>query len=358
MADKNEEVESMQEDEEDEAGSAGDGDEAGSAEEESSGEEIDEAELRAKYGPGLVVTREKRTNAGKRMNALLDDEANDDDFYKTAYGDEIFREDSSEYHSSEDDSEDEFDSDFTTEEEEDEGAEAVAAAAAEAEVVVKEKKEGKKRKNLYVDPLAKKAKRGGPGAGRNVLKQLATSHGFVEKPTVLQASGEQRKSQRAHAVDHRQKIKEREEASSKRRATTKPRVQAPEKKITFQERLAEAAVTERRNLESLSKYQLMEAEKKKTTLRKTAYTGHIITYLSTTRTAADGTRECRNYLTFSDSNHLIRRYFPGANLKPAAAQPTPAAPAAVAPAPSGPTPAGAALTAALVQQDIHVVVPA
>jgi hypothetical protein len=36
------------------------------------------------------------------MNQLLDQEDNDDDFYKNQYGEDVFKESSSEYHSSDD----------------------------------------------------------------------------------------------------------------------------------------------------------------------------------------------------------------------------------------------------------------
>lgn len=53
--------------EEEKAPSGEDNEQEGSDGDEESESEVDEAELRAKYGPGLVVTREKRATAGKRL---------------------------------------------------------------------------------------------------------------------------------------------------------------------------------------------------------------------------------------------------------------------------------------------------
>jgi hypothetical protein len=63
--------------------------------------------------------------------------------------------------------------------------------------------------------------------------------------------------------------------------------------------------TEKYNLESLNKYRVLEAEKKKTVLRRTTYSGPIISFLSTTR-VEKGDKVARNFLTFSDTKNFIR----------------------------------------------------
>ena len=75
---------------------------------------------------------------------------------------------------------------------------------------------------------------------------------------------------------------------------------------SYLNRLIFFKITEKINIESLNKYQIMEAEKKKAVLRKTAYGGPIISYHSTTISNEDGTKESRNFLTFSDTANFFR----------------------------------------------------
>ncbi len=64
--------------------------------------------------------------------------------------------------------------------------------------------------------------------------------------------------------------------------------------------------TEKINMETLNKYRLMEAEKKKTVLRKQTYCGAFVSTLSTTRVLPDGSKEARTFLTFSDLGNYKR----------------------------------------------------
>eukprot|EP00048_Salpingoeca_helianthica_P004297 m.75525 g.75525 ORF g.75525 m.75525 type:complete len:487 (-) comp13136_c2_seq2:259-1719(-) len=321
-----EDVEELEEEEGEDSG-----EEAGEGEEESSGESVDEAELWKKYGPGLVQTRTKRATAGKRMNALLEQEDQDDDFYRTTYGEDIFNESNSEFHSSdeEDESGDACDSDFLTDD--DEPAEADAGAGA-AEAEAQETKA--KKKNVYVDPLKKqkKSKKSSASTARSVLKELETSKGYMPKSTATQ-----RKSARSNTAEAQEKRARRVELVKKPAKVRAEVTRVVVPRMTMEQRLAEALETEKYNLETLNKYRVLEAEKKKTVLRKSTYSGHIITYLSTTRTE-DGAKVARNYLTFSDSKHFIRRHFPGAAIKKPAPAPAPAAQTA-APAEAQPAPA-------------------
>jgi len=124
-----------------------------------------------------------------------------------------------------------------------------------------------------------------------------------------------------------------------RQIADKKRV-ADVRRLTQEELLAEAKITEKINLRSLDAYQKLELEKKKSRVHRQTYSGPVIRYHSVTVPVADelpidpveinvdtdtldgsteppaskqprtSTEKCsRTIITFSDE-HLFRKYFP------------------------------------------------
>ena len=95
----------------------------------------------------------------------------------------------------------------------------------------------------------------------------------------------------------------------------KPKV--PVKKLTQTERLRQAVKTERENTLSLMRFKQKEASKKKAVLRKTTFSGPVIRYHSKCILREDGVKEAHNFLSFTQTEHFLETYFPGAaQLKP------------------------------------------
>lgn len=215
--------------------------------------------------PGLASTREQRKNAGNKMSKLLAEELDEDDFYKTALGG--FEEESGdEEYASEAEESDQVDSDFSI---------------SETDEIVEQddEMEGKRKhkKTLYKEP--KRAM---------VVSEETepTKKAKPQKTTAKTASGsstsssraERRKSSRALTVVSSEMHRKRMEG---KRKVGKKQVSFPQlRRLTQQELLAEAKITEELNVESLKAYRLMEESKKKSKNIKAARTGAMIRFLS------------------------------------------------------------------------------
>ena len=276
---------------------------------------------------GLASTREQRKNAGNKMSKLLADELDEDEFYKTALGG--FEEESGdEEYASEDEESDQVDSDFSISETD--------------EVVDQDEDvEGKKKrkKTLYREPKRSKVTDKG-----TVSKQR-------EKPRVVKtkaaksslSSLERRKSTRALTVESSEMHRKRMEG--KRKAGKKQVKFSQIRRLTQEELLAEAKITEELNIESLKAYQQMEESKKKTKNIKAARTEAMVRFLSVSMPLieADEEREInveddvsenesglhkdqggnsdhvgakcsRNFIIFTDPKTFPGSYFPSKNI--------------------------------------------
>ncbi|XP_077993620.1 vacuolar protein sorting-associated protein 72 homolog [Glandiceps talaboti] len=283
---------------------------------------------------GLAVGRERRFNAGNRMSRLLDEEQDeDDDFYKTTYGGFDEESGDDEYESDEDDSEDMVDSDFS--------------ASEDDEPTSDQEEEGTKRKMRVVTKAYKEPKKASKSAAptrkasepKAKVKPTGTAQpvhvGGPAEPHTKEISLRKSTRQRTQEASLRQK--ERDERSKKLKEMQANRKQPEMRRLTQEELLAEAKVTEELNLASLRAYERLELEKKKNKLQKKAYKGPIIKYHSVTMPLIEelaetsqpsllpeqinvvgngevekpkSNKKCsRNFITFTDED-TFDKYFP------------------------------------------------
>lgn len=279
--------------------------EESSSEEDSSSSDEDHMANVQRPEETLLQGRSRRKTAGTRMAALLNDEE-DEEFYKTTYGDEVFRDSNSDFEVSEEESWDELDTDFDDDEVEQETQ------------VVEPTEELKKKRKVYTDPLKNlhKRRKVAPAGSKAPARGKATKSTPRPRSTrsAIQDSADIRKSSRKGTVtktkDFEGRAKDRDEHSRRKSITRKPRV--PEKKMTQAERLREAVKTEHLNALSLLRFRQKEAKAKKTVLRKTTFKGPVIRYHTRTNIAEDGTKEAQNFLAFTETSNFLRAYFPGA----------------------------------------------
>ncbi|XP_030828336.1 vacuolar protein sorting-associated protein 72 homolog [Strongylocentrotus purpuratus] len=230
----------------------------------------------------LVQSREKRANAGSKMHRLLAEEQ-EDEFYTTTYGGFQDESGDDEYSSEESDADSSSDSDIDAPEDD--------------EPISGSDDEGTKRKRRvmtksYKEPAIKPA-------SKPALKKSPTSHIPREKkeksttgtPSVKKRKHSSkddssvRKSSRRSTIqrvnEFEIRIKEREtKAQISKQQKTKRKV--PEmRRLTQEELLVEAKITEKKNLHSLYLFQQLQEEKKKTKVFKKAFMGPFIRFHST-----------------------------------------------------------------------------
>ncbi|VDD82861.1 unnamed protein product [Mesocestoides corti] len=216
----------------------------------------------------VTVTRSRRPNAGSRMARLLNEEE-EDEFYTSAYGGFAEEEDDNDYES-ESSGHDSIDTDFVDTEEEDEGSANETGAGSDDE-----KKRRRTRRVVtksYKEPKAKK------DSSDKVKPEPKPRSRPLEEPSAELAS-EGRKLRastvRAHveaATDKKQSGNS-EATALKRKALLAEiaqRKNLPEvRRLTQEELLAEAKITEEINKRSLARYQKLEIERKKIRVQKT-----------------------------------------------------------------------------------------
>lgn len=268
----------------------------------------------------LIKGRETRRNAGTLMSKLIEDEQEVDDFYKTAFGG--FEEESGdEKYSTEDEEADVVDSDFSISE-----TDEVIDDQADDEPV-------KKRKKHIIKPY--KAPKQDAGSSKTVNKEPEAKKrkSFEEAPR----EGV-RKSTRALTVERAEATKNRFKLEKEKKNLLKkkqPRKFLDMRRLTQEELLAEAKITEEENVASLQAYQQLEADKKKTKIQKVALKGPIIRFHSLSMPVVevseplvkvddnedeevnvDSTKRCcRNFLIFTDAKNFPSAYFPTKKLK-------------------------------------------
>eukprot|EP00126_Sphaerothecum_destruens_P009132 Sdes_comp20434_c0_seq2m14581 len=239
---------------------------------------------------GISAGREKRTNAGKRMQALIEEEA-EDDFYRGIFGagDSDDSAADGEYISEVED-EDEVDSDFDLEENE------MDEISDEKEF----KEKPLKVSRGYVDPAKKRAS---------------------QKPHLLDPM-----RNLVHSVEKRAKSLKSKDEENVKESSNKPQTVLKNKSKKYlmpsqEELLKEAIETEKINLASLQEFKL-QAEKKRLeaikSRRQKVPIGPRIVYLSTSRkTNSSGfsdlakpsnsdLKETVNYLSFTRLDDYVR----------------------------------------------------
>ncbi|KER25695.1 hypothetical protein T265_14158, partial [Opisthorchis viverrini] len=243
----------------------------------------------------ICVDRERRPNAGAKMAQLLNDEQ-EDEFYTSVYGGFTEEADDVDYQS-ESSVEDIIDSDF------------VDSSAAESETVSSDEDEDgpknkkKRRHRGVVTKAYKEPKRSKPTESskstaqqideqtepkpKSTIKEKATgsTEGEVATfesrvlrqrtvPSTSESTGTESKSRRNDSTALRRQAMLAEIAQRKN---------VPEvRRLTQEELLAEAKLTEEINRRSLARYQRMEIEKKKVHFQKSKSTVPMIRYHSFT----------------------------------------------------------------------------
>uniref|UniRef100_A0A146LNE8 Vacuolar protein sorting-associated protein 72 homolog n=1 Tax=Lygus hesperus TaxID=30085 RepID=A0A146LNE8_LYGHE len=219
----------------------------------------------------MAANRERRVTAGNKLARLLNEEEDQDDFYKTTYGGFEEIEDDIDY-KSEESGEDIVDSDFSI----DENDEVVSdheddGKKGEKKVLTRAYKEPKKpeKKKKKDDSPVKKEKPKQIKSKSTDRNQYDPCFWFAERKSV-------RKSTTVKSAATAQRVKERTSAQEKR----KKFVPSDTWKPTQEELLEEAKITEEENLKSLEKFYKMESEKKKHRPTKKVFTGPTIKYHS------------------------------------------------------------------------------
>lgn len=260
----------------------------------------------------MAASRSRRSNAGRLMEKLVEEEV-DDEFYKTTYGGFDEEEDDNEYETEEDD-DDVVDSDFSIDENEEPKSE-------------EEDERPKKRRKVVVKTYKALKKQD------NISKKV-NAKGRVAKTAVNVPSVSKEERKRTFRSTTIQKS---EESTNVVCTPIKRHPKQPElRRLTQQELLAEAKITAEKNLASLAAFLKLEAEKKKTKLHKVQHSGPIIRFHSVAMPIVDeeqykdqssiteldddndDSKKCsRNFLVFTDVKNFPKAYFPQQRSRPA-----------------------------------------
>ncbi|TGZ56103.1 hypothetical protein CRM22_010194 [Opisthorchis felineus] len=243
----------------------------------------------------ICVDRERRPNAGAKMAQLLNDEQ-EDEFYTSVYGGFTEEADDVDYQS-ESSVEDIIDSDF------------VDSSAAESETISSDEDEDgpknkKKRRHrgvvtkAYKEPKRSKSAESSKSAvqqldeqtepkPKSTVKEKATGSTEGEMATFESRVLRQRTVAATTESTGTESRSRRNESTALRRqamlAEIAQRKNVPEvRRLTQEELLAEAKLTEEINRRSLARYQRMEIEKKKVHFQKSKSTVPMIRYHSFT----------------------------------------------------------------------------
>ncbi|XP_019622954.1 PREDICTED: vacuolar protein sorting-associated protein 72 homolog [Branchiostoma belcheri] len=280
----------------------------------------------------MAAERSRRVNAGAKMTKLLADEQ-EDEFYQTTYGGFTEESGDEEFESDAETSEDEVDSDFS--------------ASEDDEPVSDQEDDEPQRKRRVVTKAYREPKK---AAKPSEKKEAEKGHQAqkVEKPKQPQqqrvippsARIQTRKSTAERTLQCNIRYKERE-----RLRAIQPKKQPVEfRRLTQEELLEEAKITEQINLASLETYRQLEDERRKARNQKRVpYQGPTIRYHSLSMPLIEElpkdteeinvvgdssppvqpsqksqvTRCSRNFITFPD-DATFRKHFPAKKPKPPA----------------------------------------
>ncbi|XP_067941919.1 vacuolar protein sorting-associated protein 72 homolog [Watersipora subatra] len=217
----------------------------------------------------MAATRERRTNAGSKMSKLMEDEE-EDEFYATTYGGFGEAEDDGEFVAKSDD-EDIVDSDFSIDENDE-------LRSDDDEDQPKKKKRGIDTK-AYKEPVKSKGDSvSAPKHKKPKIKRDSTSR------VQIYSSGY--RSKRSSTVEKSKEMQEREKARMTKEKEKMLKDIAARKnlaavrRLTQEELLAEAKITERVNIKALENYEKLQLERKKVRLQKPSQTVPMIRYHS------------------------------------------------------------------------------
>lgn len=215
----------------------------------------------------MAATRDRRNNAGTKMAKLLEEEE-EDDFYKTTYGGFEEEADDIDYQS-EVEQDDEVDSDFSI----DENDEPVSDQEDDG------KGEKKKPRGRLVTKAYKEPKPVSKDTVPKVKEKKLPKKSSPFDPVTLEKKGIRKSTQLKSAETVK---RQRERADLERRRAMKKRDKVPlYPRLTQEELLEEAKITEEINLKSLEKYELAELDRKKPKVVRRGFTTAFIRYQST-----------------------------------------------------------------------------
>lgn len=254
----------------------------------------------------MAASRERRSTAGNRMSKVLEEELEEDDFYKTTYGGFEEEEEDGDFDSEQEDSADEVDSDFDNPEEEDDDQEVKASDDEKPKrkrgINTKAYKEPNPKRGVAASLSAAKKPRTesvpkqnekGSDEDDNNDGSIDTQNEKTPKPNKLDAKSieQVRKSSRHSTaknslLTHIRK-KEREEENKKKKGMPKKQTIGV-RRLTQEELMAEAEKTERKNVKSLENYlRLEESRKKSMNLNKRSCLEGVATIRSVSLTMRD-----------------------------------------------------------------------
>lgn len=253
----------------------------------------------------MAASRSKRSNAGNRMSKLIEEHVEDeseDNIYNTLYGGFKEEEDDQDY-KEEEQEEDIVDSDFSLSENENDEQE----ADSEDE---KKKRRKKKVSKKRITAGGEASKDSVPRAKKPRVKKVIQPFQAPEKGQRMRATT----MLKAHQAAEKKKLQ-----NVIRRHPTMPQM----RRLTQEELLAEAQITEEQNLASLAQFLKIEAEKKANKAIKIRYQGPIIRFHSSKMPLIDDVTSdsktqtwcSRNFLEFTDTKNFPRDYFPSKNVK-------------------------------------------
>lgn len=273
----------------------------------------------------LANERPRRVNAGSKMSKLIDNEE-EDEFYTTAYGGFAEIENDREFVEPkvEDHEEDYVDSDFDIDENE-EPVENEAGANNEAneEFARKRPIRGVFTKAYKEPPVKQTIKT----ENKEVVKKAVKAVDSQPKETDSTEAKENKilrntTAQKRKELEERQKERAVSELKLKKKKESNGDAPVREyRRLTQEELLAEAKITEEINLASLDAYQKLEIERKKSKSQKYVIKGPVIQYHSVTMPYIDVDEEMygdqkevdttgmekkqsRNFITFPDEETM------------------------------------------------------
>ncbi|XP_074661626.1 vacuolar protein sorting-associated protein 72 homolog isoform X2 [Tubulanus polymorphus] len=217
--------------------------------------------------PNLAAQRDKRSTAGTKMARLLEAE-DEDDFYKTTYGGFNEEEDDCEYASEESEADD-VDSDFDIDETE------VVVDTEEDVDRPKRRKRGAVTTKAYKEPAKKQPKMAPPALKKPKPVQTSASLQTIGKKSLRRTTENKSQQLVEREKDREHRMKMMKDIAARKNVTEVRR-------LTQDELLAEALITEQQNMKSLEEYTRLELEKKRSRVTKQVYRGPVIRYNSTT----------------------------------------------------------------------------
>ncbi|XP_065838988.1 vacuolar protein sorting-associated protein 72 homolog [Oscarella lobularis] len=257
----------------------------------------------------MAAQRSRRSTAGNRMGRLVQDEV-DDEFYKTAFGGFEEEPNDDEFDSNDSDSSDSVDSDFDNPENE--------RAEPTSDNEETEKRPKKKPVPSYMRKKASGPPKKAPPPKKRKPKQRVVVMGDDtddEDDDDREHTGRRRKSARTSVKENSEALKVRLEIDEVKRQSRTPKRRIVAVKMSQEELLEQAKVTEEENLASLNVYIQLEEERKraKSIVKKHCIEGPYIRSQSVSMgDDVEGEESLpphsRNFVTFCDVDTFD--YFP------------------------------------------------